>query len=971
MHLLDGVQLYRLSSVPRPPADRAKPDPTPAQILAALTAAHASLSADPGADHAAFVAAWVRPPDDGLHVLVGARPIFPPTATGPAKPDVDVPVLYPAGARGRKLAAGAGAELLNGFRCWLPCLGQPDGLWTAPRPGERRDQSRRGSFDDYAAHLGHPFAWVVHAEPVRRDAANAELDALAARIPRLRQRSNSESDRIELVRAEERYRELSRALTTGLWSLRILVGAAEPSLAHAAAALLCGATDLDDRPYVLSPGDPVGSVTAAAAPRSSATGASSPFLASADLLAAVARPPAQELPGIELIAPHSFDVTADTRPGPGFRIGTVLDRAYAGAGELAVARSTLNRHAFICGATGSGKSQTMRTLLESLARHPDPVPWLVVEPAKAEYAGMAGRLDGVASVTVIRPGDPMVAPASLNPLEPEPGYPLQSHADLLRALFLAAFEADEPFPQVLSRSLTEVYTGAGWDMISGRPRPATKPKRHLCEPDQPVSITYPRLGQLQSTARQVVEAIGYAPEITANVRGFVDVRIGSLREGTPGRFFEGGHPLDIAALLTGNVVLELDAITNDQDKAFLMGAVLIRIVEHLRVHQRDRASGVLRHVLVLEEAHRLLKKATAGPAAAAVELFASLLAEIRAYGEGVVVVEQIPSKILPDVLKNTALKIMHRLPARDDREAVGATINLQPEQSELVVSLPAGRAALATDGMDRPLLVEFPLREHTESAEGAQSMPPLRGVRSPLCSIECVAGPCSLLALSDAADLADQPKLVVWVEAMAVAHVTGQPPPEPAPGLRDELLDTPRRQRECALVHAVERATAARGDRLRHWVDLGDFAARLYTVAHAQLDDLAFGTEDPMRWTAECYRWQEALFTLRDAEAEIGAAGSPHPDTARWAEQGLRLYSRDLGGQLAELLAHPSFRTGADRICVGDTEASGLTRAIDELTGSTGPEAVAAALRLSCAGDALDQIADQIADLIWPDTEGT
>ena len=65
-----------------------------------------------------------------------------------------------------------------------------------------------------------------------------------------------------------------------------------------------------------------------------------------------------------------------------------------------------------------------------------------------------------------------------------------------------------------------------------------------------------------------------------------------------------------------------------------------------------------------------------GPAAAAVELFASLLAEIRAYGEGVVVVEQIPAKIVPDVIKNTALKVMHRLPARDDRDAVGATMNL-------------------------------------------------------------------------------------------------------------------------------------------------------------------------------------------------------------------------------------------------------------------------------------------------------
>jgi hypothetical protein len=64
------------------------------------------------------------------------------------------------------------------------------------------------------------------------------------------------------------------------------------------------------------------------------------------------------------------------------------------------------------------------------------------------------------------------------------------------------------------------------------------------------------------------------PPPAADVRGFVDVRMGSLREGTPGRFFEGGHPLDIAAQLERPVVIELESITNDQDKAFLMGCVL-------------------------------------------------------------------------------------------------------------------------------------------------------------------------------------------------------------------------------------------------------------------------------------------------------------------------------------------------------------------------------------------------------------
>jgi hypothetical protein len=97
----------------------------------------------------------------------------------------------------------------------------------------------------------------------------------------------------------------------------------------------------------------------------------------------------------------------------------------------------------------------------------------------------------------------------------------------------------------------------------------------------------------------VVDKIGYRKEVAAEVRGFVDVRMGSLRQGVPGRFFEGGHPLDVAELVQRTVVLELEPITDGQDKAFLIGTVLIRLVEHLRV--RGPVPDLL-HVLLLEEA---------------------------------------------------------------------------------------------------------------------------------------------------------------------------------------------------------------------------------------------------------------------------------------------------------------------------------------------------------------------------------
>ena len=49
------------------------------------------------------------------------------------------------------------------------------------------------------------------------------------------------------------------------------------------------------------------------------------------------------------------------------------------------------------------------------------------------------------------------------------------------------------------------------------------------------------------------------------------------------------------------------------------------------------------------------------PRGKAVEFFANVISEMRSMGQGVAVVEQIPSKLLPDVIKNTNTKIVHQV----------------------------------------------------------------------------------------------------------------------------------------------------------------------------------------------------------------------------------------------------------------------------------------------------------------------
>src|SRR5205823_297745 len=127
-------------------------------------------------------------------------------------------------------------------------------------------------------------------------------------------------------------------------------------------------------------------------------------------------------------------------------------------------------------------------------------------------------------------------------------------------------------------------------------------------------------------------------------------------------------------------------------------------------------SKQLRHLTLVEEAHRLLPNVStqkgdpesAGPRRRMVEQFANMLAEVRAYGEGLAIVEQIPTKIIPDAIKNTATKIAHRVPAADDRDVLAGAMNVTEEQSPAFAALQPGEAIISVERHPIPIKILVP-----------------------------------------------------------------------------------------------------------------------------------------------------------------------------------------------------------------------------------------------------------------------
>jgi hypothetical protein len=112
-------------------------------------------------------------------------------------------------------------------------------------------------------------------------------------------------------------------------------------------------------------------------------------------------------------------------------------------------------------------------------------------------------------------------------------------------------------------------------------------------------------------------------------------------------------------------------------------------------------SSELRHLAIFEEAHRILRtspgvvQGTANPQAKMAEMFADILAEIRAYGQGMAIIDQVPAKLIPDAIKNTNLKIIHRLVASDDRDAMASALALTEDQAKVIARLKVGQAIVS------------------------------------------------------------------------------------------------------------------------------------------------------------------------------------------------------------------------------------------------------------------------------------
>jgi DNA helicase HerA-like ATPase len=423
---------------------------------------------------------------------------------------------------------------------------------------------------------------------------------------------------------------------------------------------------------------------------------------SSDELAATMPFPRRDTPGIPVCESADFALNAPPATADAVPMGAVIDPSGTETAPFTLDADSLNRHVFITGMTGYGKTTTAVNLLLS-AHARLGLPFLVIEPVKAEYRSLTRHLPG--GVRVFTIGDDGGLPLRINPFVPVDSVPLLRHIDLLKAVFNASFPMYGGMPYVLEEAMLRIYQERGWDLNTSvnrvlGPNPAPEDR----------DVLVPSLVDLHDKIEDVLRERRYGEEIHQNMGAALRARLRSLMVGAKGATLAGIRPIPPHELFETPCVIELRNLGDDDEKCFVMALLLSMLYEYAEARQGPKG---LRHITLIEEAHRLLRAArpagmeSADVQAKAVGMFTDMLAEMRSYGEGFVVADQIPTKLAPEILKNTNVKIGHRLSAADERAVLGGTIGLSEEQSRQLTNLRPGTAIVHDDRVGSPLLVRM------------------------------------------------------------------------------------------------------------------------------------------------------------------------------------------------------------------------------------------------------------------------
>jgi hypothetical protein len=359
-------------------------------------------------------------------------------------------------------------------------------------------------------------------------------------------------------------------------------------------------------------------------------------------------------------------------------VGTLKSSSHGDT--IGISLKDITKHMLVVGTPGSGKTTFSVGLLDHLWKDHQ-IPFLVIEPAKNEYRAL---VQSIPDLQVFTPGKNFISPFVFNPFVPPKNVKLETYKSTLKTAFAAAVSMSTPLDKIFEEAVNNCYSDFRWlDTYTSGGKGGIF-----------------NISDFIKCFGETFDAIGYTGD-AKNIGRAGLVRLQSLVN-----LFDNYFSIPIEDFLTKPTVIELAAIENSDQKALIISLLLLSILAF--VNNNYVGEGSLRNVILLEEAHVLLDADTnagqgeANPSAIAQGLVKRMLAEIRAYGVGIVIADQSPRKVTTDVVALTDIKLAFRLVEASDKQILADSSNMNDTQTQRLAKLKPGEAFLFFGKLDEP-----------------------------------------------------------------------------------------------------------------------------------------------------------------------------------------------------------------------------------------------------------------------------
>jgi hypothetical protein len=439
--------------------------------------------------------------------------------------------------------------------------------------------------------------------------------------------------------------------------------------------------------------------------------------------------PFEQLPGETPRGPANISFGSVRHRG----ISTHQDYCLPLLGQVGAYTGIGDRVIVVAGSPGAGKTNLSLHLLEQLWGKDSTTcrfPYLVIDPTRGmEFRSLLRAADD--DLVIFTVGDPREVPLCFNPFVVPANVSVQGHISRLMSCFRAAWYMWDPLPAIFEEAIRLAYKcrferrGHAWNPSAtfGTGRVEDYPTlEDLCAamgtggPDEVDTVL--------AQQRRIWSADGQGTENQATIIASTSLRLKNLNDnfaniiGGPAR---GRACVDLNRLLKVPAVLEMGMIGDSQALSLIMAFLVVSLAGCIENRNRDQDPL---HMLVIEEAHRLLSAEGSGNQEGsssriqAAEDLNNLLAEVRKYGQGVMLLDQRPGSLVGGVIDNAFVVALHRLNERKSFEQFADLLNLNSNQRRFArIGLEPGEAILLDRPTGIPIIVRPPPKEKEQARE--------------------------------------------------------------------------------------------------------------------------------------------------------------------------------------------------------------------------------------------------------------